>query len=278
MSDDESHNSLRVLFVGRDNPFNRGVAKWAEDNFHLVACFFNEDDRFSIRSRWKVILRRIKRYGILRTLDQLLFQVFWKIMKMVFRENEHWIKKVPHEFVQSVELKTPTYCIDDVHSKESIELCKNLKPDVIIGSCGSVIYKKHFYRIPTYGTFIIHEGITPEYRGLHTSLWAMLKNETQYVGVTVLKIDNSIDGGSILFQKRYELSDDEGWKCWSFVGHKAIIDALPDIKNAFDNLYREKSFKPVDTTGRTDGLYTWMGFSQFIRLRMSQVLSRRNQG
>jgi hypothetical protein len=49
-------------------------------------------------------------------------------------------------------------------------LCKAATFSTPAGICGSVIFKHAFYSIPRMGTFILHDDLTPEYLGLHTTL------------------------------------------------------------------------------------------------------------
>ena len=48
--------------------------------------------------------------------------------------------------------------------------------------------------------------LLPKYRGMYTSVWPIL-NGDDYSGVTLHIIDKSIDGGNIIDQKKFKLSD-----------------------------------------------------------------------
>lgn len=54
--------------------------------------------------------------------------------------------------------------------------------------------------------FNIHFSLLPKYRGMYTSVWPIL-NGDDYSGVTLHIIDKSIDGGNIIDQKKFKLSD-----------------------------------------------------------------------
>lgn len=54
----------------------------------------------------------------------------------------------------------------------------------------------------------IHFSLLPKYKGVFTSVWPILNNE-KYSGVTLHKIDNGIDTGDIIAQKKFLIKNDE---------------------------------------------------------------------
>jgi len=52
--------------------------------------------------------------------------------------------------------------------------------------------------------FNIHFSLLPAYKGMHTSVFPILNNDTE-AGVTFHKIDNGIDTGEIIAQKKFKL-------------------------------------------------------------------------
>lgn len=257
-------SAVKILFAGRDNPFNRGMINWLNDHFQVVAVYFLEPDRFSLSARWRKMRRRARRYGWLTALDELAFHA---ADRLYIRNGESrlWQTRVPAAFQRRQEISVPSFEVRDVHSPEWLARTRELAPDIVFSICGSVIFRQPFYSIPRMGTFVLHEGLTPEYKGLHTPLWALLKNEPQYVGYTILRVNDSIDGGEVLSQARYEVKPDEGVQHWSYVGHKAIVDNLPHIKSALRHLQTHGGFVPLDLSDRRNGYYSWMRLSEFVK-------------
>lgn len=263
---------MRVIFAGRDNPFNRKLIKEFSAHHEVLCCLFLEPERGSREGKRKMIIRRIKRQGFIKTGDQLAFHLFDRLF---LRKNEplFWRQRADYCDV-SIRLDCPVYQVGNIHAQQWIELCNNLKPDIILATCSQVIFKPELYTIPSLGTYIIHEGLTPEYKGLHTPLWALMKREYQYIGYTILKANNKIDGGEILMQNTYSLGEGEDYRTWSWIGHHAIISGLNDILLCFNTLERERHFIPVNTKGRKSGFYTWMGLSDFIGLYVKNYWMR----
>lgn len=256
--------ALRVLFIGRDNPFNRGIAKCLEQEFELVGCFFIEPDRFKLKTRWKLLRKRAARYGWFPVIDQFAFHLFSRLLRWYGREPEIWKRKAPVIFVEKMELKSPCWTVEDVHQEKWQNKLRELNVQAAVSVCGSVIFREEFYSIPFCGTFIIHEGLTPEYKGLHTPIWALMRNETQFLGCTFLRANDSIDGGDVIMQKRYVIADDEGILNWGFVGHNAILTALPEMTKALRQLAAEGNFTPVNMEDRISKYYTWMSLTKFM--------------
>jgi len=263
---------MKILFAGRDNSFNRKIVDELSAEHEVVACFFLEPNRRKFSNRYKRILARIKRYGIIRVMDELLFHVFDRTY--IRKPEQKLFLTKPDYYITSMPLKCPTYEVENIHDSRWLDLIRTLAPDIIFSMCCNVIFKPELYTIPPLGTFVLHEGITPEYKGLHTNLWALLKREHAYIGFSLIQVNNNLDGGPLLAQGGYSLKPEENYRMWSWISHNALIEALGDIKEALRNLDNNKGFTPLETGTRKSGTYTWMTFSQVIRL----LFASRNAG
>ena len=47
-----------------------------------------------------------------------------------------------------------------------------------------------------------HPGITPVYRGAHSSFWAIYNQEENKIGYSIFHIDESVDAGDLIFQEK----------------------------------------------------------------------------
>ena len=263
---------MRIVFIGRDNSFNRKYLNELFKEHEIVCCLFVEIDRFTFKGRSKKIKNRIKRKGLLRVIDELAFQ-FYSSFILRGRKEKKLKRSKPDYFVNELKLECPTYQVSNVHSKNWLELIKNHKPDIIFSICCNVIFRPKLLEIPRLGTYILHEGITPEYKGLHTPIWALLNGDLDCIGYSVIKANSEIDGGVILDQGAYNLKKDEGLKTWSWVGHNALIEGLPQIKEAFNQLELEGGFEPINTEGRKNKYYTWVTLSSFISERAKRLFA-----
>ncbi|NQY66884.1 MAG: hypothetical protein HRT72_04075, partial [Flavobacteriales bacterium] len=146
------------------------------------------------------------------------------------------LKSKPEYFVNRSRIDCPTYDVVDVHSEQWLRFIKEEDPDIIFSICCNVIFKQELLDIPSLGTCVLHEGITPEYKGLHTPIWALLNRDFDCLGYSIIKANNVIDGGDVLVQGKYDLKEKEGLRTWSWVGHNALIEGIPAMKKAFKEL------------------------------------------
>ena len=67
---------------------------------------------------------------------------------------------------------------------------------------------KVVWSMPTLGTFNLHASLLPQYRGAAPINWAIINGETE-TGVTTFFIDDKIDTGAILLQKKIGISEED---------------------------------------------------------------------
>lgn len=64
------------------------------------------------------------------------------------------------------------------------------------------------WSLPEYGAFNLHASLLPQYRGAAPINWAIMNGEKE-TGVTTFFITHEIDTGSIIFQAKEEIADNE---------------------------------------------------------------------
>jgi len=119
-----------------------------------------------------------------------------------------------------------------VNHKDSLEIISSYKPDILLSIAGNQIFKSQLINLPPKGTLNLHTALLPKYRGLMPTFWVM-KNDENYTGVSVFFVDEGIDSGPILVQKKVKIN-----KNWSQrdliketkkIGMDAIIEAIEKI-------------------------------------------------
>ncbi len=260
---------MRIVFIGRDNVFNRRVINELSVEHEITGCFFVELHRGTWKGKFQRI--RIKKYPFLKVVDELMFHSF---DRMLLRNKEiEYYRKRPEYYFEPIVLNVNVCNTNNIHSTECITEIMKMKPDIIFSVCSSVIFTTELYEIPELGTYVLHEGITPEYRGLHNNLWALMKKDFNNIGYTLLKVTGQIDGGEILVQGKYTLGKDENFRSWSWISHNAIIEGMRDIMEALKQLEKNKTFTPSGGTVRMSKYYTWMGATDFAWLYMKNYVA-----
>jgi methionyl-tRNA formyltransferase len=84
---------------------------------------------------------------------------------------------------------------------------KKLSPDLIVVVAFKILPKEVF-SIPPLGTINVHASLLPKYRGAAPINWAIINGEKE-TGVTTFFIDEKVDAGNIILQKKIEIGQDE---------------------------------------------------------------------
>ncbi len=92
----------------------------------------------------------------------------------------------------------PIYFVRNINKSQIIH---ELKPDLVVNIGGRKI-KKHILELSTFINF--HGGILPQYRGLDSRHWAKRNKDFDSIGITIHYMDERIDAGNIIVQKRTE--------------------------------------------------------------------------
>jgi len=95
---------------------------------------------------------------------------------------------------------------NDVNSHESNVSISSLQPDVIFSLACPQILKESTFKIPKKGSYNIHSSLLPKLRGINALFWALRFREPE-TGVTIHKINSTIDGGVIFLQEKIDISN-----------------------------------------------------------------------
>ncbi|MFN4132114.1 MAG: methionyl-tRNA formyltransferase [Caldimicrobium sp.] len=85
---------------------------------------------------------------------------------------------------------------------------KEINPDLIVVFAYGKILPKEVLEIPKEGCWNIHLSLLPKYRGASPVQWALLNGEKE-TGVTIMLMDEGMDTGPILLQKKLPIEDDD---------------------------------------------------------------------
>ncbi len=106
---------------------------------------------------------------------------------------------------------------------------KNLDPDLIILAAYGQIIPKDILDIPRYGALNIHPSLLPKYRGPSPIQTTILNGDSK-TGVTIILMDEKIDHGPILGQKKIiinKIDSVELTKILAELGGDLLIEILP---------------------------------------------------
>ena len=183
----------------------------------VVACVLFNASPYGKRESF--IAKAYKTYCIFG----LYFFLSYSLIYLVNRLNNRDVRSVlaKHD-IKIVELT------GDVNSEDSLAVLRNYEPDLFVSIAGNQIFKPKLFNLPRYGTVNLHTALLPKYRGLLPSFW-VIHNQEKYTGVSVFLVDEGIDSGPIIVQKKINItgmSQLELIRITKIMGMDAIIEAI----------------------------------------------------
>lgn len=88
-----------------------------------------------------------------------------------------------------------------------VDSLQRLRADVFVVVAFRILPSQVF-SIPTWGTINIHASLLPKYRGAAPMQWALINGETE-TGVTTFLINEKVDTGQVLLQRRTPIGPEE---------------------------------------------------------------------
>lgn len=119
-------------------------------------------------------------------------------------------KKVQYTPVKerALELGLNVYQPDNINSSESIEIIKNVNPDIIVVVAYGQILKESILNLPRLGCINVHASLLPKYRGAAPINWAIINGE-KTTGVTTMFMEKGLDSGDMLLKRETEILNGE---------------------------------------------------------------------
>lgn len=135
-----------------------------------------------------------------------------------------------------------------INNQDSLALINNYKPDLLVSIAGNQIFRRPLIELAPKGCINLHTSLLPKYRGLMPTFW-VLKNGEEETGVSVFFVDEGIDSGPIIVQKKVKItrrSQKELIKETKRLGMEAICEAVAEIKSGeltlMDNPDNKKTY------------------------------------
>lgn len=116
-----------------------------------------------------------------------------------------------------------------------------------------------------YGVISYHHGDMLKYRGGPPAFWELYNDEAE-VGVTIQRLDQGLDTGTILLQRFFPILSTDNW----FSLRRRIYDGSIDM--AVEALQKlSKTGAEVNPVGEKGKLYTLPNFRQWLSLQLKLI-------
>lgn len=262
---------MRTVFIGSKNEFDDMIVDWLSSKTELVGVVWSDSAvwRKTLKGKIGHGIKRIKKYGPFKLLNELI--LFYYVKKKVAVKD---LRSLKREIIRPYwknsgrdfsKIKFKEITADNVNKKEVISFLKECQPDAIFAMCVNDFFGKKIRSIPKHGVFLWHEGLTPEYKGLYSPFWTLYNKDYDKLAYTLLRMNDEIDGGEIYVQG-FAKGIDLDRHNYSFIGHKAIYDSLPEVGKFLDELNEGKQ-RALKKENSKSGYYTYPGITQYLKMR-----------
>jgi hypothetical protein len=260
---------LRCIFVGSPNRFTEFMVHWLSKRTDLVGAVWTSSAEWAktFPNTVKFVRRRLARHGLAKALNEIGY--YYLSRKLLRDHAEPFQSRLYNDYVQvhgKPSWKGDFIHTDDINSSDVVRFVRERHPDLIMSMCINEFFKKEIRETPRLGSFLWHEGIVPEYKGLYSPFWAIHNREPEMLGYSVLRMNGQYDDGEVFLQGQ-AIGINTRTDSPLYIGHKAILDSLPQVGLLLEELERGTA-KPLSIEGRTSGTYTYPGLTDWIRMKI----------
>jgi methionyl-tRNA formyltransferase len=222
---------MRIVLIMQDDPFYLPavIERVAEGRQGQIAGVAIPTIGSRGRRVSKMISRSLTIYGGLGTLRQGGRYLWWKVLdKLATAGSARSVKTAAQR--EGIRVVQPS----SVNDSEFLQWLRELEPDLIASVSAEEVFGSELLSIPRLGCINVHSSMLPLYRGLYPSFWVLANGERE-TGVTVHEMDNEIDNGAILLQRRVAIDEEETQDSLLRKTKRMAADLLLEAFDRLDN-------------------------------------------
>jgi folate-dependent phosphoribosylglycinamide formyltransferase PurN len=246
---------MKISVVVGNAPMFKYLANEINNSFQKDNIQIIVEDSYSKENFKKQIKFRIKKYGLIKFVDEVIYRLFESIIQKasgIYKKYFYEIDSLKVDYISS-----------KINNSETEQKIKEFSPDILI-VFGTSIVKKNIFSIPTLGTLNVHPGINPKYKGAG-SFWAMKNRDFTYYGFTIHLVDEGIDTGDIVSSKKLPFAKKH--KVLPEMYSKFTIEATKELINVLKEIKQTNTVKKITPLTNEEGYNTWVGMSDYVSMR-----------
>jgi len=224
---------MKVLLLTSNSIQNMALSHMISRQHELVGIVY--ENRFSGENRLFNYLKKVN-YNPLKVIEKLY-------QKYRLRDLESSLVTCINEGYRNYSsfYDTSIREVANINQKESVEFIKNTVHDIIIVSGTRIVKKEILSLRPEYGVINMHTGLSPYYNGGPScTFWCLYNEDVEYIGATVMFIDEGIDSGNIILTDTISLNPTDSYGQMEF---KAIDLGNHLILKALEKLLGDRNFR-----------------------------------
>jgi len=225
---------VRITVLGGKGDSTNAVINAISEKYDIAAAIVEDDVPLRV-FLWK----RIRKLGIATVIGQIGFSVIVprilrkKSYKRIEQIKRHYELKTDDGYKNKVNCKF----VNSINDKSAMKEIIKSDPDIIIVNGTRIISKSIIERINV-PIINMHMGITPKYRGVHGGYWAVVNNDEENCGVTIHIVDEGIDTGKVIRQKRIRIQANDNYVTYPYLQMGEVIRAEKEILEKFEETGR----------------------------------------
>ncbi|MBE5943863.1 MAG: hypothetical protein E7258_02975 [Lachnospiraceae bacterium] len=150
--------------------------------------------RYTIGALEALIENGFKVVGIIQSVRKKETYSLWDLISIKMGSLRKFAKKRNISYMYT----------DNLNDFSCTEFLKEKKCNLLCVASAGQLLKGEILKYPEYGVMNAHSSLLPQYRGANPSYW-VIRNQENFGGVTIHYIDEGMDSGDILFQKKFEI-------------------------------------------------------------------------
>ena len=171
------------------------------------------------------------------------------------------------------ELGLPVSSVEGLPADKAVEALAEYRADIFIVIAYGQILPAKVLSLPAMGSIGLHASLLPKYRGPSPINWAIINGETT-TGVTVFRLNEKMDEGAIVSQRRVEILPSDNAQTLSdklaVTGAELLSGSVTDIASGRAS-FTEQDAKEATVTGKLkkeDGRIDWSRPASVINNRV----------
>ena len=251
---------MKTVVYTFESPASLTLAKRLVDSGKVSAVILQRPMTFG--AKIALLRRRLARHGISRVLDELGFQVYYRLF---LRGGDERLRRLlePGAAASRAELAKHVEVIDvdSLNSPEGQTVLRRLSPDLVVMSSRELI-RPNVLTLARIGFVGCHPGILPDFRGAYASFWAMREGKLDKIGLSVYLATPGIDTGPLVAERvlppRFPIQH------FKVESERLILEGAKELLDAIEQAERGalKTYTKPDPPGP---LYSLVGLSDFLR-------------
>lgn len=176
-------------------------------------------------------LKYAKTFGIKEAAALSLKVIYYKMMDFFIGEKGGRFYSLPAVLKK---YKIHYLYEHDVNSAQNLNRLKEWNTELVISISCPQIFKEGFINLPSKGCLNLHGSLLPDYRGVMPSFW-VLANAEKEAGATLFFVNEKIDAGDVLIQKRFPIYLEDTLDSFirrsKKIGAEMVIEGIEKITN-----------------------------------------------